>query len=248
MNNMFYRYFWSILFFSQMSIAQINQCADIFSDLNLNQIKTDFYDYGPFLKSHQAQITKAQISENLLKNIRVLKAANGGQYLQIEVKDSYKNNKSPDTLELSRSEIEKNKLKFDQEQGFYTEQFGHITEGDYIYVMDQYGDFFVLPINAVFIWKKDIHHVSLTQGLPVSGAGEIKFKSGYISHVDDFSGHYSPNILIFFQTIESLMNKNALTNLTQIKVNSPYLSRDKDLFDRLTEETQLSLEKKASDL
>lgn len=90
------------------------------------------------------------------------------------------------------------------ENGLFYQQVGHpySSAGREIYAMDKYGNFitmnpaiFFTPGNKSYStdnFQVRHNHASLNAGADVISAGEIEFQNGYITHIDNRSGHYKP--------------------------------------------------------
>lgn len=59
-----------------------------------------------------------------------------------------------------------------------------------IFVMDGQGRIYAYPKPR----SGEIHHSSLAGGQPVALAGQLVVKDGYITHIDNMSGHYQPTV------------------------------------------------------
>jgi hypothetical protein len=59
-----------------------------------------------------------------------------------------------------------------------------------IFVMDAQGRIYAYPEPK----SGEIHHSSLAAGQPVALAGQLVIKNGYITHIDNMSGHYQPTL------------------------------------------------------
>ncbi|KAA9165863.1 hypothetical protein FPZ12_005140 [Amycolatopsis acidicola] len=66
----------------------------------------------------------------------------------------------------------------------------HSDGGRAIFTMDRHGNIYASNYQGA----GDFHHSTLANGQPISAAGEMTVKNGKITHVNNNSGHYMPQI------------------------------------------------------
>lgn len=102
----------------------------------------------------------------------------------------------------------------------------HTSAGNEIYAMDKYGNLVTMQPDmrfstnsGKFTTQGDIqhNHSSLNAGADVISAGEICFQAGYITHIDNASGHYKPTAKQVQQCVYSLRMADD-ADLAQLKI------------------------------
>lgn len=103
------------------------------------------------------------------------------------------------------------KLEYDQNNK-------EIVDGTYVYVLDRTENLYVASQNAEKKGFLNFHHSSFKAGGPILSGGEIIVKDGKISRIDNYSGHYHPNLKRLYAAILQLKKRNMLAEDFRIKV------------------------------
>lgn len=144
-----------------------------------------------------------------------------------EQADSIAGQNSPNVNFLRKTDrVEKFLTWCDGGRFYKTEGLPLTTVGNEIYAMDRYGNLITMPSTvrfdsraARFTDQGDIqhNHSSLNAGADVISAGEIAFQNGYITHIDNASGHYKPTAKQVQQCVYSLRMADD-ADLSQLKI------------------------------
>ena len=132
-------------------------------------------------------------------------------YLTIDQKPQYKKYKN--YVDLSYQELQKLKIFFSDEKVHYIEKV--LEDGEYMYVMNKYGDIFALMYKQKY--KNVYKHPSLSNNQEIASAGEFKIKEGEIIYINNRSGHYEPDTIHLTQFLHEL---SLNIDISKIKINN----------------------------
>jgi hypothetical protein len=118
------------------------------------------------------------------------------------------------------------------DNGLFYKKPGHpySSAGREIYAMDKYGNLITMkpdlrfnPGNTSYSPHGTVqhNHSSLNAGGEVISAGEIEFQNGYITYIDNASGHYKPTARQLQNCVFSLSAADD-ADLTRLQVNAWY--------------------------
>jgi len=79
-----------------------------------------------------------------------------------------------------------------------------------------------------------MHHPELTGGLPCLGAGELEMKNGKIELISNISGHFTPDLYCFNQTINILKSSNILADNCELVFRHSDAEKRLDFLDYKT--------------
>lgn len=126
--------------------------------------------------------------------------------------DNYSTDITQRAIYLEPEDQEQNEVMLDNNSLTYAASKQAIKDGQYLYIVDEQKKVYMASEALSSAGHLHFYHASFRAGDPVLCGGEVVIKNGKITHINNGSGHYIPDINRLYDAIIHLKELNMLSD------------------------------------